>query len=193
MCNVGTCSATTGGCETVPMRDGTVCDDGDATTARDRCVGGRCTGDMVTPGTSLTPGRTDIVVTRDGWSVRCLAWSGRTCVHGQARMECSVCTVYSRCGEWHNITTFNDGGQRCSKSFCGLATGSGRVNSTGSGGAAAAPRGCGWGSSSHPHCEAARASYHPPVPGVDTNYGLLLNEGYCSSGATLRTFDCAGW
>ncbi len=193
-CATGTCSPTDGSCMATVMADGTSCDDGDACTTGDMCTGGTCAGmSGACTGGALVPGRTDLVATRDGWSVRCLAWSGRTCTHAQATMECTVCSLYANCGMWHDISTFNDGGQRCSKSFCGLATGLGTVNSTGTGGTAMAPRACGWGSTVHPICETVRASYHPPVTGVDSTYGLLLNESYCSADSTLRTFDCAGW
>ena len=195
MCNVGACNGATGACTATPVTDGTACNDMDACTTGYMCTGGTCAGTMTGCGGGyLVPGRTDLVATRDGWSVRCLAWSGRTCTRGQARMECSVCPTYTNCGLWHDVTTYNDGGNRCSQNFCALATGSAVVNSTSTGAATAvAPRACGWGSSTHPHCEAIRASYHVPVTGVGATYGLLLNESYCGTQTTLRTFDCGGW
>jgi hypothetical protein len=195
VCNVGSCNAVTGACAALPRGDGTVCDDGDTCTTGDACRGGVCSG---TPGGcgggTLVPGRTDLIASMGGWHVRCLGWTGRTCIHGQAMMDCSVCPGYTQCGVWHDVTTFNDGENRCSGPFCALATGNGTVLSTGTGAAATtAPRACGWGDPAHPICSAARASFHPPLGGIDPNYGLLLDEAYCSFGTTLRTFDCAGW
>lgn len=195
-CRVGMCDAATGTCTSAALPEGSICDDGNTCTSGDACRAGACSGTAIPGcgGGTLMPGRTDLVATMDGWSVRCLAWSGRTCVHGQARMDCTVCPAYPQCGVWHDVTTFNDGEFRCSGPWCAIATGNGTVLATGTGGPAlTAPRACGWGSTMHPICMATRATYHPRLGGVDPNYGLLLDDAYCLNGTTLRTFDCAGW
>ena len=46
-CNAGACDPDTGACATMPVADGTVCDDADPCSNDDRCVGGSCTGDAV--------------------------------------------------------------------------------------------------------------------------------------------------
>lgn len=43
-CNSGECNPSTGSCESAPVADSTLCDDGDGCTAIDRCVSGVCTG-----------------------------------------------------------------------------------------------------------------------------------------------------
>ncbi len=43
-CNTGVCAASSGTCTTAPVADSTLCDDGDACTAIDRCSAGTCTG-----------------------------------------------------------------------------------------------------------------------------------------------------
>jgi hypothetical protein len=48
MCQVGTCSPLTGGCEAVDVADGTGCDDGDPATAGDACTMGVCRGSAAT-------------------------------------------------------------------------------------------------------------------------------------------------
>jgi cysteine-rich repeat protein len=103
---------------------GEVCDDGN-TTDGDGC-----------PATcqSLVPGDTTIVITQDGWSVRCLVWTDNVCVHPQARMDCAVCATYTSCDVWHDITTFNN--NRTDLNFCAIATGDETVLSVGSEGAA---------------------------------------------------------
>nr|MDQ3033482.1 hypothetical protein [Myxococcota bacterium] len=163
--------------------------------AMDRCASGACAGTAIAGcgGGVLIPGRTDVIAGTGGWSVRCLAWSGRTCTRLQARMECTVCAVYASCGVWHDITDFNDSDNRSSVNWCALATGNATINSKGAGGTAVAPRACGWGSMTHPHCESTRATIHVPVMGVPTAHGGMLNESYCSASSRLLTLDCAGW
>ncbi len=46
-CNVGTCNATTGECETVHANEGGGCDDSDVCTTGDECASGVCTGTPV--------------------------------------------------------------------------------------------------------------------------------------------------
>ncbi len=194
-CNTGVCDPSSGGCVAVPAFEGADCDDGDACTSGDVCASGACAGTPISGcgGGVLVPGRTDLVAGRDGWSVRCLAWSGRRCMHLQGRMECSVCPAYADCGVWHDVTDFNDHDNRSSMSWCALATGDGTVVTKGASGTAVAPRGCGWGSTTHPHCESTRASFHVPVPTVPSNFGALLQESYCSASTTLLNLECAGW
>jgi hypothetical protein len=77
--------------------------------------------------------------------------------------------------------------------WCALATGNATILSKGGSGTAVAPRGCGWGSTTHPHCESARATFHVPVAGVPTAHGALLHDSYCSASTTRLNLDCAGW
>ena len=94
------------------------------------------------------------------------------------------------CDVWHDITTYNN--NRTDLNFCAIATGDETVVSVGSGGAAVAPRDCGWGSSSHPICETGKATYVAPQVSDQTK-GLNLEETYCSNSTTLITLECAGW
>ena len=144
------------------------------------------------PGEALVPGRTDIYVERAGWSVTCREWSGDRCVHPEMRMDCAVCAAYGACGEWHDITNFNNGSQRTSQNFCAIATGNRTVVAEGAAGATEAPRGCGWGSAAHPECAADHATYTAGF-GIDGSLGLLLNEGYCRNSTTFLTIECTGW
>jgi len=139
------------------------------------------------------PGNTTATVTRDGWSVRCAAWTGDTCTQPQLRMDCSVCAAYANCGVFHDVTQYNNGGQRTSLNFCAIATGDSVVVSEGTGAAATAPRGCGWSASDHPICEAGRATYYTAGFGIDTSLGLLLQDDYCDGDGALLTLECAGW
>ena len=188
-CHVGVCSAAAGGCTTTPAPDGTPCDDGDPGTSGDACTAGICSGGS----TSLTPGDTTTVISLDGWSVRCLAWSGAVCTHLQTMMDCLVCAVYAYCGRWHDMTTFNNDSSRMTMNWCALATGDAGIVSEGAGGVATTPHGCGYSSRSHPVCEASRATYHVDVAGVVPDYGLMLDNSYCGTASTLMTVECVGW
>jgi len=188
MCNVGVCTPADGSCGTTPVADGTMCDDGDPATTGETCQAGTCTSIA-----RLSPGNTTLVATRDGWSVRCLSWSGDTCTRAQLRTDCSVCMTYTECGRWHDITTYNNSERRTSMNFCTIATGNSSVVREGSGGSATSPYACGWSSSSHPICETGRATVYTGGAGIMTRLGIMLNSGYCGSTATLMTFDCTGW
>jgi len=192
-CNSGVCDGTTGTCTTAPVADATTCDDGNSCTTSDVCTAGVCAGTDSGLCTGLMPGRTDLTASAGGWTVRCLSWSARVCTHMQMMMDCSVCVTYPSCGVWHDVTNFNDGELRTSLNWCAIATGTSTVALETTGvGSAVAPRGCGWNSSTHPLCESGRASYQSGVPGITPTGGLLLDEGYCSSGALLAV-DCAAW
>jgi LruC domain-containing protein len=141
----------------------------------------------------ITAGSTNAIATQGGWSVRCLAWSGRVCVRAQMKMECTVCATYPNCGVWHDITSYNNGSNRTAINYCAIATGSSTVNSVGFGSAAAQPYGCGWSATNHPICEAGRATYVVPNANIATTLGLLLNPTYCAGQTSLLTIDCAGW
>ncbi len=162
------------------------CDDGSGSnTCPEACVFGICE----TQG-PLLPGDTTRVKTQDGWSVRCLAWSGNRCVHPQLRMSCLVCGVYSLCGVWHDITSWNNNGT--TQSFCAIGTGDETVLWNGAGGAAVAPRACGWGSNTHPLCQASKATYHPAQVS-NLIQGLNLEDSYCGISSTLINIECGGW
>jgi hypothetical protein len=127
-----------------------------------------------------------------GYQVRCMAWSGKTCTHIQQRVECSTCSTYTQCGEWHDTTPFNNGSNRTALNFCAIATGNSAVRTVSSGGSASAPQSCGW-SGSHPSCESGRATYHAAGFGISTSLGLLLDPAYCGNDTKLLHVECAAW
>ena len=141
----------------------------------------------------LVPGRTDIVVSIDGWSARCLEWSGAQCRRPLVRVDCATCAAYPSCGAWHDVTNFNNHDGRGSESWCGLATGDRTVAALSAGGTATEPRACGWGSSDHPLCDGTRSTYHPDVPGINAIFGIMVNDGYCRNSATRLYVECGGW
>jgi hypothetical protein len=144
------------------------------------------------PATFITPGVTYTVVTEKGWSVRCLSWSGNICTRMQMRMDCGVCSGYGQCGVWHDVTPYNNHDDRTPKNWCALATGGdATVVQVSSGGTASAPAGCGYSSASHPLCSTNQASYHVANAGINPDYGLLLNDGYCGNNSSLMTVECA--
>lgn len=145
---------------------------------------------------TLVPGSTSSVM-RDGWSVRCLVWSGRICTRPQVMMSCDVCSSYPLCGVWHDLTDVNDFGEGWqAKNFCAIATGNAAATwSSGPDGSAVAPRACNWLSSLHPLCGPTRATYVPvDVPGTHEEHALSLEDGYCSllMSRALHV-DCAAW
>lgn len=146
-------------------------------------------------GTFLTPGDTEAVATLDGWSVRCLAWSGRLCTRPQAMMDCGTCGAYGECGEWHDITIANNNLQhRTTQNFCAIAAGSPGHDSSGIGGAPVGPRACGLQSSSHPLCALDQATFHAAGFGIDDRYGLMLNDVACGWDNEPRlTVECTAW
>lgn len=146
--------------------------------------------------TPLTPGDVEAVASVGGWSVRCLEWSGSTCVRPQARVDCTTCGSYGECGEWHDLTDWNNNGlgqNRTARHFCLIGTGTDAVSSVGAGATPAGPRGCGVSSTEHPVCSADRASVHLPETGLGANHGLVLDDGMCSSSGVRLTVTCSGW
>ena len=149
---------------------------------------------MVVAPTALVPGNTDIVMSYEGWSVRCLKWQGKVCTHIQQRVDCGTCGTFGGCGTWHDTTRYNNGDNRTATNFCGVATGDGTVEAIGAGGNLTTEgASCGWGSSDHPICDANRATIHVDVDGVDADYGLLINPSYCDDDAVLLHVQCSAW
>ena len=140
----------------------------------------------------ISPGDTTTIAEYGGWSIRCLAWEGTRCVHMQQTATCDVCGAYPFCGEWHDVSIFNNGSNRTPLNWCMLATGVPGVDWVGTGpGSAVSPVGCGY-SASHPLCSGGEFSIH--IPGsADPSLGLLLNDGYCGSDRTMLAVDCTGW
>ena len=186
VCTTGFADCTSAaGCETDVTTSVTHCGGcGRACPSGGTCADGVCLTTVV-PGSS-TPRA------RDGWSARCLTWAGDVCTRPQVMVECTTCGGYTACGEWHDLTRFNDAPNRSAEVFCWIATDALPVVSTGAGGAAVAPRACAW-SGTHPICEASRASYAAPGSGHDPMLGLLAQESYCGNDPTLMTIECAGW
>lgn len=142
----------------------------------------------------ISPGSTSSVMS-DGWSVRCLEWSGSLCLRPQAMMQCVVCSAYEECGVWHDLTYSSSDEGWTAKNFCAIATGSvGATWSSGSAYSAVAPRGCMWRRAWHPLCEATRTSFVPPYAGTSSTHGLLLEDAYCGAFDSRRLqVECTAW
>ena len=167
-------------CDLCPGEDDRLDEDGDGTPDG-------CESEFITPGDTTT------IMEFGGWSVRCLGWSGDSCVHMQQMASCDVCATYPQCDQWHDVTPFNNGSDRTTLNWCMLATGSPGINSSGEGAATATfPQGCGL-HTTHPSCDPTNLSIHIPGSTPDTNLGLLLNPGYCGNSSILLTVDCTGW
>jgi hypothetical protein len=141
----------------------------------------------------LVPGDTEAIASLDGWSVRCLVWNGRVCVRPQMRVDCGTCGSYVECGVWHDVTAFNNDQSRTTRNFCAIASGSQAFSSAGFGATAASPRGCGLNSSSHPICEASRATVHAAGFGIHPSMGLVAQDAYCATDSRLLTMECTDW
>jgi MYXO-CTERM domain-containing protein len=133
-CNTGgTCNAATGKCDGTNRPDGTVCDDGDANTLNDHCVGGICKG---TPrGVDPCYGQSDGTYCDDGdactrsdfcLSGKCTGTNPKICAAaqqcqkpGQCDWQTGECVYPAKT----NGTTCDDGNpnttnDRCSNSKC---------------------------------------------------------------------------
>jgi hypothetical protein len=139
----------------------------------------------------LVPGNVDMVSTRDGWSVRCLAWSGRVCTHAQVKVECTTCEPYGQCGEWHDLTNFNNLNHPTTRTFCAIASGSAAFSQVGNGAPATGGGACGWSSWSHPLCTASQATVHTAGFGIPANHGITVHESYCAADRLI--VECSDW
>ncbi len=146
-------------------------------------------------GSLLSPGDTETIASLDGWSVRCLVWSGRVCTRPQVRMDSSVCESYQNGDVWHDLTTMgNDLQQRATTNFCAIATGNAGSVSSGAGSAPISPRACGLGSPSHPICSAGQATFHAAGFGINASFGLALDDEFCDFDTNPRlTLECSAW
>jgi len=131
---------------------------------RGRVHAGTCAGTSTGCSAYLVPGRTDMRVDARGLVV-VDARLDRPDMHPRpsGAWTASVCPTYASCGVWHDVTSFNDGENRCSVNFlrAGHRLGGHQQHRDGAA-TAVAPRACGWGSTVHPLCEIGQATYSVP-------------------------------
>ena len=155
----------------------------------------------------LTPG-TSSAVERDGFSVRCLAWSGKTCLRGQVMPPADegpdTCSAYPlTSSDWYDMVSCPAfvANQDSAKWFCYFATGDiSVVSETDSGTPSpiqafthrfAETNSCLAGGSSHPDFSSGRTAWDTGITGVHPDSDFV-QVGYCS-GRNLSNITCEGW
>lgn len=70
----------------------------------------------------LVPGNTEAVVETFGLKVRCVEWSGDTCINAQVLVPAATCAAYANKDLWHISVYGNDSEKRNCPNWCALAT-----------------------------------------------------------------------
>ena len=175
-------------CGDAILDKGETCDDGnkvDDDVCSNACV-------PLLPANKLVPGNTTQTIEAQGHLIRCLEWSGKTCMNAQIAVKKATCGAYTYADQWHSNVYGNDSEKRNCPNWCALATG-GNTNfvscSAGSGVVTGPYRACAMSTST----TCSQSVYTWKTDYANQNGQLHVYLGDCYGDYPKVAVQCSGW